>query len=264
MKSTASVMLSACAALLLASPAGAELQLNEIMPINHLTIADEAGEFDDWFEIYNSGDAPVALGDYWATDDPADTTGWAFPDTLLDPGGFLLVWADNDPEQGSLHATFKLSGSGEALLLYRNASLVDSTSFQAAAADTSFARFPDGSGPWEWTALPTPGAANTPTGINNPLPPLMPPAAVLKLLPATPNPFNPRTLVPLTLASDVRDLQVSIHDLGGRRISVLYQGPASMGQLQLAWNAQGLASGIYIIRAATESTVQTRRVVLLK
>jgi hypothetical protein len=264
MKPTVSLLLPLASALLCTATAVAELRLNEIMPINHATIADQAGEFDDWFEIYNFGAEPVELGDYWVTDALADTAGWAFPDTLLGPGDFLLVWADKDPEQGPWHATFKLSGGGETLLLYHDDLLVDSTSFAAATPDTSFARYPDGDGPWAWNPEPTPRAANVPTGIADPSPPAALPSAALQLHPAAPNPFNPRTMVPLTLANDVTDLRITIHDLSGHQVAQLHQGAAPSGQLRIAWNAEGLASGIYLVRAVADGTTQTRRVVLLK
>ena len=37
------------------------LFVNEIMAVNDSTIADEAGEYDDWFEIYNAGEESVRL-----------------------------------------------------------------------------------------------------------------------------------------------------------------------------------------------------------
>ena len=38
------------------------LFINEFMASNDSTIADEAGEYDDWIEVYNGDDDPVWLG----------------------------------------------------------------------------------------------------------------------------------------------------------------------------------------------------------
>jgi len=42
---------------------------------------------------------------------------WQFPEnTVIQPGGYLVVWADEDSGQAGLHASFKLSQSGERLI----------------------------------------------------------------------------------------------------------------------------------------------------
>ena len=43
---------------------------------------------------------------------------WTFPaNTMIDPGALVLVWADNDEDQGPLHADFKLASNGEIVTL---------------------------------------------------------------------------------------------------------------------------------------------------
>jgi hypothetical protein len=139
------------------------LYVNELMASNDTTVADEAGDYDDWIEIYNLGLAPVDLEGFYLTDDPADPTAWALPDTSISAGGYLLVWADDEPAEGPLHATFRLSGSGEYVALYHpdGATLVDSVTFGAQTVDVSYGRFPDGSPSWVSMSVPTPGASNT-------------------------------------------------------------------------------------------------------
>jgi hypothetical protein len=88
---------------------------------------------------------------------------WALPDTSLPPGGYLLVWADEDPADGRWHTNFALSGDGDEVVLTRvtgsGSAIVDSVSFGAQRPDTSFARQPDG-GAWSLDPTPTPQAAN--------------------------------------------------------------------------------------------------------
>ena len=91
------------------------------------TLADPAdASFDDWFELYNAGDVAVDLGGYFLTDNLGNRNQYRIPTNgnyVIPAGGYLLVWADNDPNQNSedlpdLHADFQLSRSGEAIGLF--------------------------------------------------------------------------------------------------------------------------------------------------
>lgn len=96
------------------------LFINEFMAANDTFIADEFGEFDDWIEIFNGGSAPVDFGGWYITDDSTNIQNWQIADTspeltTIPPGGFLLLWADEQPEQGVLHVGIKISASGEEI-----------------------------------------------------------------------------------------------------------------------------------------------------
>jgi hypothetical protein len=141
------------------------LFINEFMASNHTTIADEAGDFDDWVELYNAGDSSVSLAGVHLTDNLATPAKWTFPDTAMAGHGYLLVWADDDSAQGPLHACFNLgAATGEQLGLYvtSNGHLleVDTLTFGHQSPDTSFGRMPDGGDTWQLFAEPTPGRAN--------------------------------------------------------------------------------------------------------
>ncbi len=94
------------------------LQVTEIMASNATSLADEFGEFDDWVEIGNYGPDPVDLTGMFLTDNFGDHRKWMLPEVVLDANGYLVIWCDNEPEQGPLHANFKLSGGGEDIALY--------------------------------------------------------------------------------------------------------------------------------------------------
>ena len=144
------------------------LRLNELMSDNGATIADPQGEFEDWVEILNAGDEAVALGGLRLSDSFAEPAKWIFPDTTLAAGGRLLVWCDNDGGDGGLHAAFKLSASGEELILSTaTGAVLDSLSFGACLEDWSWQVACDAAGPgpgdpslWTPTADPTPGSPN--------------------------------------------------------------------------------------------------------
>lgn len=144
------------------------LVINEIMASNQATLLDpdgEAGEYDDWIEVYNAGTEPVDMGRFYFSDseNPFDDRipGDAPDKTLIQPGAYLLFWADSDTEQGTNHLKFKLSADGETLgLYYKDGRLIDSHTFGIQSADISVGRSPDGGDNWIKFTSPTPGVAN--------------------------------------------------------------------------------------------------------
>lgn len=140
--------------------------INELMASNASTIADPQGDYDDWIELLNVSDEVVDLSGMHLSDNPAKPLKWRFPDGIqLDPGEYLLVWADEDGgDEPGLHANFKLSRRGETVWLYdtdeRGNQLLDSISFGAQYEDVSFGRYPDGFGPPHVLSVPTPLEAN--------------------------------------------------------------------------------------------------------
>ena len=79
---------------LVAHAALPDIRINEVMSSNGSTLPGLDGEFDDWIEIFNSGDTPADLGGWGLTDDPTRPFRWVFPDeTWLAPGAFLIVRA---------------------------------------------------------------------------------------------------------------------------------------------------------------------------
>lgn len=140
-----------------------KLSINELQPSNKDVITDEYGEADDWIEIFNAGDVPVDLQGFRLAD--SSGTSQAIAASLVVPaGGFILLWADDSPSQGSAHLGFKLGAKkGDSLTLTGpDGKVVDSVSFGQANGQSSFARHPDGTGSFAWCAAPTPGASNGP------------------------------------------------------------------------------------------------------
>src|SRR3990170_8561778 len=101
---------------------GIPLVINEFMADNAGTKEDpdEPGEFPDWFEIYNYGNENIDIGGMYVKD---DTTWWRIPtgyplQTTAKARGYLLLWADNDPEQGPLHVDFALGRGSDQIGIY--------------------------------------------------------------------------------------------------------------------------------------------------
>ncbi len=126
-----------------------DVVLNEFMASNSTTEADQDGEYDDWVELYNNATSAVSLDGYYLTDDATDLTKWAFPTVSIGANDYLIVWADNDTAQTGLHANFKLSASGEALLLVDpQLNIVDEIVFGNQTTDWTTGRFANGTGPF--------------------------------------------------------------------------------------------------------------------
>lgn len=137
-----------------------DIVMNELMADNATTIVDEAGEHDDWIELVNRGTEPVSLDGLFLSDDETDPWVYALPATTLAPGEHLLVWCDNDPEQGDLHADFRLSKDGESVHLSTREERLETITYEALAPDAARMRLPDGTGEWITCEHGTPGEAN--------------------------------------------------------------------------------------------------------
>jgi len=145
------------------------LFINEFLANNDEAVAGPDGTYPDWIELYNGGSAAVDVGGMYLTDDLANPDAWQLPEgTVIDAGGFLVVWADNDPEKGPMHASFSLNATGEAIGLFASDGLteIDSVVFGAQLDDVSYGRLPDGTANWTYLT-PTPGSQNIEGDANN-------------------------------------------------------------------------------------------------
>jgi len=142
--------------------------INEWMADNVTTLADPAdNDFEDWFEIYNPGDAIADLSGFYLGTSLTNKTAFRIPDGYtIEPRGYLLVWADSETGQNStnrsdLHAGFKLAKSGDAIGIFApDGTVVDFVSFGPQATDTSEGRFPDGASGVYRLGAPTPRGSN--------------------------------------------------------------------------------------------------------
>lgn len=145
------------------------LYINEFMASNSSTIADEYGEYDDWVEIYNGSNQDIWLGDKYLSDNLNNPVKWAFPDTTIAAGGFLLVWADGQPAQGPMHTPYKLDKDSEEIGIFNNLASgyaqIDAIIYNSQSTDISMGRVTDGAFEWKFFSNPTPGSSNSLVGI---------------------------------------------------------------------------------------------------
>lgn len=145
------------------------LKINEFMALNVSCCPDTDGgtqEFDDWIEIYNAGNTSVNLADFYLSDDLANPFNSRIKrtnaaKTTVQPGGFVVIWADNNRAQGELHLDFGLSAGGEAIgLFYKDGRKIDSYTFGSQTTNRSMGLTSDGGTVWQSFASPTPGQSN--------------------------------------------------------------------------------------------------------
>jgi hypothetical protein len=140
----------------------ASIVINEIMTDNAATVENAFGTYPDWVELFNTGNQTVDLGGMYLSDRLSNPT-WQFAEgTTLEPGKFLLVWADGDPDLGALYTDFKLSANGEVVTLFASdgRTLIDSVQYEKQIQDVSYGRSPDGTTNWKYMPKASPGSAN--------------------------------------------------------------------------------------------------------
>jgi hypothetical protein len=139
-------------------------RINEFVASNLNGIRDEKNEREDWIEFLNTTASAFDLSGCYLTDTVTVPTQWRFPTGSVVPAsGAIIVWADNDPGQGSLHATFKLAKEGETIAVFDTdgKTLLDTFVFSAQTPDVSTGR--TASEPtWVTYPSPTPYRANAP------------------------------------------------------------------------------------------------------
>jgi len=139
-----------------------EICINEFQASNASTITDASGAYPDWIELYNVTDADIDLDGYSITDDFGDPAKVVLAGGLVLPaGGWLLLWADGDTDQGDDHLSFRLDRSGEEIAIFDpDGEPLDALEYTYQLTDDSEVRVPDGGQDWETTSSPTPGETN--------------------------------------------------------------------------------------------------------
>ena len=156
---------------LLPPPRPGGVILSEVVPDNQKTLRDEDGDYEDWIELQNVTDQELPLAGWHLSDDPTDASPWTFPDITLPARGFLVVFAsgkDRASVTNRLHTDFKLKSQGEYLALSApDGVTVDAFAprYPATPANVAFGRANGDTSQSGFLATPTPGAANSTSGI---------------------------------------------------------------------------------------------------
>jgi len=219
-----------------------------------------SAEAPDYVELYNPSAAAVDVSGYKVYDNGGQAGTKPKKEvpagTLLPPKGLLVIVVDKT----GADSDFGLGSGGDKVWLEDAAgAVVDSVEFGALEPTQSWARKPDG-GLWQITDAITKGTPNgDPTGVATE------PRVVegYSLRQNYPNPFNPSTKIDFVLPRTA-DVQVAVYNLRGEMVAELVNGRLAAGSHQLTFNADGLASGIYIYAIRSAEFATAKRMVLMK
>lgn len=78
-----------------------------------------------------------------------------------------------------------------------------------------------------------------------------------------PNPFNPATIIPYSLPS-ASTVRMDVFDILGRTVDSRDFGSLPAGDHEIHYDASDLPSGVYFYRIATETAVDSRKMILVK
>ena len=78
-----------------------------------------------------------------------------------------------------------------------------------------------------------------------------------------PNPFNPSTNIPFGLPHDGM-VRLEVYSILGQRVATLIDGPLTAGVHSAVFRADGLSSGVYVVRLQTSGGVSVRQMMLLR
>lgn len=142
--------------------AQANIIVSEFMEKNRSVIQDEDGDFSDWIELYNADSVSVSLKD-WRISDSPEQKGWKFPDVIIEPGEYLLVFASNKEKEDSaeLHADFAISADEGVYLKDANGTLVFEALCGGCDGDVAMVKRGEG---FEKSLWATPGYENSNAG----------------------------------------------------------------------------------------------------
>jgi flagellar hook assembly protein FlgD len=79
-----------------------------------------------------------------------------------------------------------------------------------------------------------------------------------------PNPFNPSTVIEFSLPENVGNVRLSIYNALGEKVAELVNTALVAGKYSYQWNAQNVATGMYIYELRTDKFVVMRKMLLIK
>ncbi|MEM1042156.1 MAG: agmatine deiminase family protein [Bacteroidota bacterium] len=88
-------------------------------------------------------------------------------------------------------------------------------------------------------------------------------AAIAGTVRLAPNPFAQRTTLTFDANTDA-DARLAVYDVLGREVAVVLDGPVEAGTHRAAFDASGLAAGVYVYRLILGDTVQAGRMTLVR
>lgn len=218
------------------APSAGSIVINELLAENDGNERDEYNDKEDWIEIYNTSNQTIDMSNVYLSNTMSNTLKWKFPaNTYILPNGYLTVWADDDSLEKILHTNFNLNKDTGFLVMSTVSNLLDSISFTNQMADTSWGRYPNGTGNFM--------LMNTTYGYENNNFPLSTNNVNTKqqLFKLYPNPVSTEMTVTF---NDTK--QISIYSIFGKKMD------SYTGKEKIVINTSRYANGIYFVKCDHE------------
>ncbi|MBQ9363145.1 MAG: lamin tail domain-containing protein [Bacteroidaceae bacterium] len=134
------------------------LCINEVSAANDIYVNDY-GKRADWIELYNRGQEPVDVAQWFFSDDEQNPTkyqidksspfieeGGGGASTIVRPNGHLVIWCDGKPSISEQHLPFKLKNADKSTLILQSADgrWRDAVRYNTHSSKESVGRYPDG------------------------------------------------------------------------------------------------------------------------
>ena len=153
--------------LFICQPLLAQIVINEYSAANYSDYTDNYGDYEDWFELYNIGDSPLDLSDYYLSDKANNLTKFQITNPIqINAGSHLRIFASGrDEENGTdIHTNFKIhqTKGNEWIILTApdGITIIDSIFVKPCLTNHSRGRITDGSNNWGVFTIPSPFAVN--------------------------------------------------------------------------------------------------------
>jgi len=139
-----------------------DIVINEFMSSNGSAVIDDFGEYSDWVELYNNSSQAINIYQWNLSDDEDDLDKWQFPDTIISPNSYILIFCSGrDTLSDYLHTKFKLKSSGEHITLSdENENIIDQYAPVSLSNNISYGRKTDGNDEKIYFYQSSPGNTN--------------------------------------------------------------------------------------------------------
>ena len=169
-----------------------QIIINEYSAANYENNLDNYGQYEDWFELYNTSNTVVNLNGYYVSDKNNNLTKWQFTsDVNINPNEHLLIFCSgrNEINAGFIHTNFKLhqTKGNEWIILTSpdETTIIDSVFIKPCLTNSSRGRLTYTDASMGIFTNPTPGNINTGGYIEYATKPSFNPAPGI-----SPNPIN--------------------------------------------------------------------------
>jgi len=145
------------------------LMITEYMVDNRSVLYDEDGDFVDWVEFYNDSDESISLTQLYFTDDKTNLRKWAFPDIVIEPRSYWVIYASGkDKVTENVHTNFRLSGHETLVISTQYSEILVELTIDPLLEDISRGVKDN---EWVYFSEPTPGKENSTHGFKEVLKP---------------------------------------------------------------------------------------------